>query len=99
MKYKGRKTLTEDQIEGLEHGYDHLNTFLKNNKWVAGNTVTIADFSLIANITTLNILHPMDTSRYSHISRWLKDSEALPFYKVNLQGLDEFTGMMKPLMS
>ncbi|XP_044270057.1 uncharacterized protein LOC123014839 [Tribolium madens] len=99
VKYKGCKSLTEDQIEGLEHGYEHLNTFLKNSKWVTGNSVTIADFSLIANVTTLNIIYPVDKSRYGNISRWLKDSEALPYYDVNREGLDHFKMMMKPLLT
>lgn len=48
MKYKGRKTLTDDQKEGLDEALELLNTFLQNSKWVAGENITIADFSLIA---------------------------------------------------
>ncbi|CAH1367302.1 glutathione S-transferase 1-like [Tenebrio molitor] len=99
MKYKGRKTLTEDQIEGLENGYGHLDTFLKGNPWVTGNTITIADFSLIANVTSLDVLYPVDPTRFSNVKAWMTRASSLPYYDVNVEGLDSFKRMFKALMS
>lgn len=97
MKYKDRKTLTEDQIEGLEDGYGHLNTFLKNQNWVTGDKITIADFSLIADVTTLRILYPVDSKRFANVSAWLKRAEGLPYYDVNRPGLEDFREMFNKL--
>ena len=99
MKYKGRKALTSEQIEGLENGYGHLNNFLRDSKWVAGEHVTIADFSLIANVTSLDFLYPVDSQRFPNVSAWMKRAEELPYYDENREGLESFRVMFRALMS
>lgn len=99
MKYKGRKGLSQDQIEGIEEGLQNLENFLDGRKWVAGEDVTIADFNLVANISSLDtIMYPVDGNKYPNIRTWLKNAEQLPFYDVNRSGLESFRKMFGPFL-
>ncbi|KAJ3663884.1 hypothetical protein Zmor_008104 [Zophobas morio] len=97
-KYKGRKELTEDQIEHLEESYSLLESFLKGHQWVAGDSVTIADFSLVTNITSLTLLYPVNPKKYPNIINWIKRAEGLPYYKVHLEGLQSFKKMFQEML-
>lgn len=99
MKYGGLKGPTQEHINGVIEGYTHLNNFLEGSKWVAGNTLTIADFSLIANITSLNLIYSIDEAQFPNITTWIKRAEELPYYHVNSEGLKDFQAMVEKLLS
>ena len=56
--------------------------WLKKNKFIAGDHVTIADFSAYVEIAQLNtqFTNLFDYSEFENLSRWLKDMSELPYH-------------------
>ncbi|XP_044270059.1 uncharacterized protein LOC123014840 [Tribolium madens] len=87
--YQGVKTVSSAQIEAVKEAYNFLEKFLEGNEWVAGKSVTVADFSIISSITTMDVVVPIDAKAYPNIYSWIKRCEKLPYYNLNKKGLDE----------
>lgn len=51
----GLKEIDESTVDHFENSYKGLETYLKENKYVAGDSLTIADFSVIATMSTMNV--------------------------------------------
>ncbi|XP_045467040.1 glutathione S-transferase 1-like [Harmonia axyridis] len=86
--YGASMDTSHDFYEKTIRIYDLVETFLVDS-WIAGNYLSIADFSLIASISTLNIIIPIDPLKYTRIVRWLHRSEKETFYDANRKGLDK----------
>lgn len=89
------KTITPQQIEACKEAYGFLEKFLEGNNWIAGNSVTIADFSAISSITTMDVVVPIDAKTYPNIVAWIKRCEKLPYYDVNKTGLDQIRHLIQ----
>lgn len=82
------KTIPDDKKKLADDAFNILNTFLSCNEWVAGSEVTIADFSLIATVTNMDLFFSVES--YSNIVSWVKRCEELPCYAENKPGLESF---------
>lgn len=51
--FKGKTEFDPQAVEQLFEAVNWLNNFLKGNKWVAGNDLTVADFALVGTMATL----------------------------------------------
>lgn len=47
--------ITDDKIKKLEEAFEFLNTFLAGSEFAAGDNVTLADISLVASVTTVQV--------------------------------------------
>jgi glutathione S-transferase len=47
--------ITEDKTKKLEEAFEFLNTFLADSEYVAGNALTVADISLVASVTSMQV--------------------------------------------
>lgn len=92
------KTVPAEKIELINEAYGFLEKFLENQNWVVGETTTLADLSLIATITTLDIFVPIAASKYPFIKAWINRCEALPYYSENQVGLNRFKTACAALM-
>ena len=87
--------LSEDLINMSQRIYNNalkaLETqWLKKNKFIAGDHVTIADFSAYVEIAQLNTQFDLESfyglliylmySEFENLSRWLKDMSELPYH-------------------
>ena len=56
--------------------------WLKNSKFIAGENVTIADFSAYVEIAQLNtqFTNLFDYSSFENLSRWLDEMSKLPYH-------------------
>ncbi|KAF5279728.1 hypothetical protein FQA39_LY05418 [Lamprigera yunnana] len=97
--YRGSKTISQYLIEEVNESYEILNNFLKNSKWVAGDRLSIADFSLISTVTSIDVLIPIDLNKYTNIDSWLKRARSLPYYHINQKGVDDFKEYMNELLN
>ncbi|KAJ8956147.1 hypothetical protein NQ317_007415 [Molorchus minor] len=68
-----------------------LDTFLENSEFVAGNQLTLADLSLVATVSTIEVFNH-DLSPFKNITRWFsKVKQVAPGYdEVNDKPLDGF---------
>ncbi|KAJ2949645.1 hypothetical protein O0L34_g15570 [Tuta absoluta] len=71
--YTGRLTeLSKYMKKNMEDAYDKLEVYLSQNKFVADDGLTIADFSVYTTVQTLVTLHPADENRFPKFRRWFK---------------------------
>jgi glutathione S-transferase len=96
--YDGKKTVEQEEKDAIEEVYAFVETFLEGRRWIAGDSVTIADYSLISTITSLNVLSKVDAAKYSRVAAWLQRAETLPEYEANKKGLDLFAALMKSIL-
>jgi len=48
----------EEKLKKLEEALGFLNTFLEGSKYAAGDNITIADHSLLASVSTIEVSSP-----------------------------------------
>lgn len=79
-----------DLLKKLEDAVQFLDGFLANSEYAAGDNLTLADISLVATVSTLEVAK-FDLSKYSNVSRWLAKCKATcPGYDINEAGVQEF---------
>ncbi|SPP75878.1 glutathione S-transferase 1 [Drosophila guanche] len=78
----------KDRIADLHAAYDLLELFLGENPYLAGGQLTIADFSVVATLSTLHLSYcPVEGAKNPKLSAWLARLSALPHYEEdNLRG-------------
>ncbi|KAH8320736.1 hypothetical protein KR067_008139 [Drosophila pandora] len=94
----GNLVIPRERYDAIVEVYDFLETFLSGQDYVAGNQLTIADFSLISSITTLEVFVKVNPVKYSKITAWIKRLEALPYYQeANGVGARKFAEFFKKI--
>lgn len=84
-----------EKFKAILDAVEMLNTFLEGHEFAAGNTVTIADYTLVASISTYELVG-VDLKKYPNVLRWFKKcKEVIPGYDLNEQGLEVMKAMMK----
>ncbi|XP_022229125.1 glutathione S-transferase 1-like [Drosophila obscura] len=68
------------RIDALEDVYTTLETFLTINEYIAGKHLTIADFHIIAILSTIEIFLLVDAAKYPKLSAWMQRITQLPYY-------------------
>ncbi|XP_065211016.1 uncharacterized protein LOC135839077 [Planococcus citri] len=94
------KNITQltDQLKApIENGYSLVEAFLAGKQYIAGNDVTIADFSFLSSLNTLNIIKPQNDAKYPLITDYVKRGETIlpEFKEVENQGAQKITEMLK----
>mgnify|MGYP005985288045 CR=1 FL=1 len=79
--------------------YAFLEAFLEKKSWMAGESVTIADYNLYATVTTLNVLVPLDGQKYQKLSAWVKKVDGLSEAEANKKGIAGYEAMIKSLLA
>ncbi|XP_055921912.1 glutathione S-transferase 1-like, partial [Eupeodes corollae] len=78
---KSDPTIPQDKHDSVISGYEILDKFLENNNYVAGENVTIADFSLLATVSSLDCLIPIDGKKFAKLMAWKELMTKLPYYE------------------
>jgi glutathione S-transferase len=78
--------------------YEFLESFLDGKEWVAGDAISIADFSLVSSISSLNVLISIP-QKCPNLMAWLRRCESLPECEVNKRGVKEFAGLLRSKIS
>lgn len=81
-----KKGVDQPVIDKINEAYGFLNSFLQGNNWIAGDQVTIADFSIVATISTIDILIPIDEEKYPNLVKWYAKMQEHPSYNENVAG-------------
>lgn len=72
--------------------------FLRNSKWIAGDNVTIADFSAAATVSTTVTGLGFDLALFPNIARWYKQCEALKGFDENISAALGLAGFLKTIV-
>ncbi|XP_030756778.1 glutathione S-transferase 1-like [Sitophilus oryzae] len=84
---------SKEKLDDLKEALELLNTFLEKSKtkFVAGNSLTIADFSIMTSVGFAdNVVHFAD---YPQVKAYMERMEKLPCYgiKENIDGMEDLT--------
>ncbi|XP_030370755.1 glutathione S-transferase 1-like [Scaptodrosophila lebanonensis] len=94
-----RQNVTEipkARIDAVAEVYATLEMFLKNQDYMAGKNLTIADFHIIAVVTSLTAFIDIDAGTFPKFAAWLERMKKLPYYEeANGKRLKMFIDMVK----
>lgn len=95
---KGDKTVSDEDKEQADKIYGLLEKFLEGRKWMADDSPTLADFSLIPSVTSYNLFIPMDAGKYPNVKAWLNSAkETFTHYEdINEKGLNAMKSLLMP---
>ncbi|XP_004537440.1 glutathione S-transferase 1 [Ceratitis capitata] len=98
-----RDNITEvpkEKFEQIRQSYAVLEAFLVETPYMAGEHLTIADFSIVSTTSTLNFTFvPIDKEQWPRLADWLTRMEALPYYaEANGVGLKGFAEKVQSKM-
>ncbi|KAJ9592349.1 hypothetical protein L9F63_001118 [Diploptera punctata] len=87
---------TQAQLEKLQDAFNILNSILAGQNWVAGNNITIADYSIVVSVSAIEALG-FDVSKYPNIVKWYeKAKKTIAGYKeINEEGNNQLKGFFK----
>ncbi|XP_052743652.1 glutathione S-transferase 1-like [Bicyclus anynana] len=90
--YENCRFVMPQQTKEVEYAYQELETLLKGRSWFSGTYMSLADIAIVATVSTLNVLVPVNKERYPVLFSWMFRMSQKPFYTTgNLKGLNEFT--------
>lgn len=81
MYYSDTLGISEEKRDYVAKAYQLLEDILEGTGYVAGNGLTIADFSCVTSISSLMKIIPMGRERYPRIYEWLDRLKMLPYYE------------------
>ncbi len=81
----------KEKLNWMFTSLSRLEQFLTKSRYVSGDTLTVADISIIPTITLLDVAVKLDFSRFPNIIRWMQTMQSeLPYF-------DEFNSfVMQP---
>lgn len=90
MFIEQKGSFPSELLKDAEETYSILNTLLEKSIFAADDEVTIADFCLIASVSTLQFYKPISKTNYPKLNTWVERIKALPCYGENVQGLEQY---------
>lgn len=88
-----KKRLTPEILENLKKQLELFNTLLGGNKFAVGDSLTLADLSLLATVTTLDVFSTLsgfevNIKQYTNIENWYENmKDVAPGYQQNLNDI------------
>uniref|UniRef100_A0A1L8D6F5 Glutathione S-Transferase-Epsilon6 n=1 Tax=Plutella xylostella TaxID=51655 RepID=A0A1L8D6F5_PLUXY len=92
MIAEGLTKPTEKMLSQIEEAYSMLDAFLSGSKWLAGDSMTVADICAVGSVTGLNHIVRLDTAKYPNVAAWLNTMKQQPFVKSKNEPGDTFLG-------
>jgi glutathione S-transferase len=85
----------QEKLEGIYRGYQTIETFLQDSKFLAGDSMTLCDLSLWTIMESLAQIILIDTDKYPKFIDWLEKMREHPTYELNKQGADTHIGFYR----
>lgn len=63
------------KLEKINEAFKFFDGFLQNQEYAAGNTLTLADLTLVATVSTYEVVG-YDLTPYPNVSKWLAKVKA-----------------------
>ncbi|XP_037786119.1 glutathione S-transferase 1-1-like isoform X2 [Penaeus monodon] len=82
VMFYGQEKLEPAKLEKLHEALGWLDGFLAGHDWAAGNNITVADFVLVASVSSFEVCG-IDLSKHRNVTTWLARCKA------GLRGYDE----------
>ncbi|XP_070069199.1 glutathione S-transferase 1-1-like [Drosophila takahashii] len=78
---EGKTEIPKARFDALEEVYKTLDYFLESNDFLAGQNLTIADFHVIAVLSTTLFFRDVDATKYPKLADWIQRIKKLPYYE------------------
>lgn len=79
--------LIKKGTKNIKYHMDYMGWLLENRAWLAGDTLTIADFSAAAQLSSLDYINDVDWSRNSTLTDWYSKIKSRPAFRSLLADL------------
>lgn len=77
----GGASYDPEKLKKCEEAMKFFDTFLENSEYAAGNNLTLADLTLVATVSTYEVMD-FDLSPYKNVTKWLaKIKKTAPGYE------------------
>ncbi|XP_065220124.1 glutathione S-transferase 1-like [Planococcus citri] len=98
LKKTLRKVTNELKVP-VEDSYNFLEQFLVEKQFIAGDDITIADFSILTTLTNLSVFVPVNGAKYPLITDYMKRCEInIPdFQQLEKEGKQSLIEVLKAL--
>ncbi|XP_059614690.1 glutathione S-transferase E14-like [Phlebotomus argentipes] len=78
--------------EKIQECFSHLETFLSETDFMAANHITLADFSILPTLSTVDLFVPLEETKWPRTFAWFHRMKDLPYYnEENQSGIDQLT--------
>ncbi|XP_046573062.1 glutathione S-transferase 1-like [Haliotis rubra] len=96
LPFRDRTPKTKEHEEKIIKVFTRIDTLLKDKKFLTGDNITIADFSIVAAFTT-ELVYEGDMSKYPNAIAWYKRMQELPYFKEVNENFYEWVTKVKTL--
>ncbi|XP_020801914.1 glutathione S-transferase E14 [Drosophila serrata] len=79
----------------LTEAYGIMERYLEKSNYMAGDQLTLADFSLVTTLSTVNLMFPL--TRFPRLQRWFTAMQQLDAYEANCSGLEKLRQTMEAI--
>ncbi|KAL0860938.1 hypothetical protein ABMA27_009470 [Loxostege sticticalis] len=93
----GKSSVTELQLKDIEESYGFVNTYLEKTRYIAGDTLTVADLSCVATLSSLHAVVEI-SDKYVKLHQWWERLKGESWYQVNVPGATTFGVFMNSLL-
>jgi glutathione S-transferase len=84
------KEVPSNKKAEVHEAYEIIENFLATgNRFLCGDSITIADISIISTLLSLRLLIPIDNEKYSRLGMWVSVMEKRSSYNENQKGADD----------
>lgn len=85
----------QEKFKKVEEAVKVLDGFLANSKFAAGDKITIADYTLVASLSTFEVIG-YEYSRFANVTRWHDlCKKTLPGIEINEDGIEELKAFIR----
>ncbi|XP_073951121.1 glutathione S-transferase 1-like [Choristoneura fumiferana] len=97
--FEGEKP-SEKRFKAIDETYGFLEEFLSRTKYLAGDSMTIADISAFASGVALGFLVELDGQKYPKLHAWMTTMKQMPVsQKFNAPGHSAYEKFIKKLLA
>ena len=83
--------LVKSGLRAVKDHIDYLGSLLEQRKWLAGNTLSLADFTAAAHLSCLDYISDVDWDRSSVLREWYATVKSRPAFRSVLA--DQVSGL------
>ena len=80
--------------KAIKYHLDYLALLLDNRRWLAGNSMTLADFAAAAHLSSLDYISDVDWNRSMAVKNWYATIKSRPAFRSLLA--DNVPGFPQP---